>query len=245
MLLLILPTIRMVRVVCLAPLTYQYTDVRIVDGMRTPKSKGVQFDLPPSDGASSPELTRDRRSTDRRGERERDRDRSRSHSRSRSRSRSRDRNDRDDDDEDDLIRSAEVASLSSADQDRKRRRHRRRSNRESSQDRDPNNEPSSPERERDDRGRERPRRARSETTPRPRPRPERSGTAESAHSDSTEDLPPRFDGRGNPVAQRGDDPLADKVEDMLSGKGTAGGFLKRLTGDLFGGDDDGRRRRRR
>lgn len=67
----------------------------------------------------------------------------------------------------------------------------------------------------------------------------------SVSSSETVDLPPRFDDRGNKRPERGEDPLADKIEDMLSGKGMAGGLFKRLTGDLLGGDNgDGRKKRR-
>lgn len=66
-----------------------------------------------------------------------------------------------------------------------------------------------------------------------------------AHSDATIDLPPRFDKDGRPKAQRGEDPIADKIEDFLAGKGSAGKLFKNLTDGLLGGGggDDGKRRR--
>lgn len=68
-----------------------------------------------------------------------------------------------------------------------------------------------------------------------------------AHSDETVDLPPRFDKDGRPKAQRGEDPIADKIEDFLAGKGSAGKLFKNLTDGLLGGGggggDDGKRRR--
>lgn len=70
-----------------------------------------------------------------------------------------------------------------------------------------------------------------------------------APSDTTIDLPERFDRYGRRIPERGEDPLADKIEDLLSGKGAAGKFLEKLTGAFGGGSDEdgdgGRRRRRR
>ncbi|KAL6714705.1 hypothetical protein ACLMJK_008130 [Lecanora helva] len=71
-------------------------------------------------------------------------------------------------------------------------------------------------------------------------------------SDSTIDLPDRFDKRGRPIPNQrddDDDPLAGKIQDLLSGKGGVGRFLQSLSGggsgESEGGDGDGRRRRRR
>lgn len=69
-----------------------------------------------------------------------------------------------------------------------------------------------------------------------------------AHSDSTIDLPERFDQYGRRIPERGEDPLADKIEDLFSGKGAAGMLLEKLTGAFGGGSDgdgDGGKRRRR
>ena len=70
---------------------------------------------------------------------------------------------------------------------------------------------------------------------------------ESPASDSTIDLPERFDKHGRKKPETGDDPLADKIDELLSGKGPGGKFFGRLTG-LFGdkdGDEGGSGGRRR
>lgn len=68
-----------------------------------------------------------------------------------------------------------------------------------------------------------------------------------APSDATIDLPPRFDKYGRPRPERGDDSLADTLEDLFSGKGPAGKLFSKFT-DVLGLDDNGsgggRRRRR-
>ena len=70
-----------------------------------------------------------------------------------------------------------------------------------------------------------------------------------AHSDETIELPARFDEHGRRKPERGEDPIADKIEDFLAGKGSAGKLFKNLTDGLLGGGgrdkdrDDGRRRR--
>lgn len=51
-------------------------------------------------------------------------------------------------------------------------------------------------------------------------------------SDATLDLPPRFDKYGRPIAQTGEDPLADAVEGLLAGTGVAGKFLGKLAAGL-------------
>jgi len=58
-------------------------------------------------------------------------------------------------------------------------------------------------------------------------------------SGETIDLPPRFDELGR---RKGDDPLADQLEDMLSGRGTAGKLFSRLAGSLFAGSSSSRRK---
>ena len=61
-------------------------------------------------------------------------------------------------------------------------------------------------------------------------------------SDTTIVLPDRFDKEGRPKPQRGDDAVADMLEDLISGKGPGGKYFKKI----FGGSDDdagGRRRR--
>ena len=58
-------------------------------------------------------------------------------------------------------------------------------------------------------------------------------------SGETIDLPPRFDELGR---RKGDDPLTDRLEDILNGKGTAGKLFSRLTGDLFAGSSSSRKK---
>ena len=67
----------------------------------------------------------------------------------------------------------------------------------------------------------------------------RSGSPSSVSSGETIDLPPRFDELGR---QKGDDPLADRLEDILNGRGTAGKLFSRLAGDLFTGSGPSRRK---
>ena len=69
-----------------------------------------------------------------------------------------------------------------------------------------------------------------------------------AQSDATEDLPQRFDNKGRRIPEKGEDPLADKVEQLLSGGG--GGSLGKFMKGFLGGEDDplgdgGKRSRRR
>jgi len=60
-------------------------------------------------------------------------------------------------------------------------------------------------------------------------------------SNETIDLPDRFDEQGRRKPGRDNDPIADRIEEFLSGKGSVGGLFSRLTG---GGDNNGKRRRR-
>lgn len=66
--------------------------------------------------------------------------------------------------------------------------------------------------------------------------------AESDHDSSdTEILPDRFDNEGKKLPERGEDPLADKLQDILRGRGAAGKFFSRFAGDLLGsGSSSGR-----
>jgi hypothetical protein len=57
-----------------------------------------------------------------------------------------------------------------------------------------------------------------------------------ADSEATVDIPARFDEKGRKKSEPGDDPLADKFEDMLSGKGAAGKVLGNFFDGLFGPD---------
>lgn len=69
-----------------------------------------------------------------------------------------------------------------------------------------------------------------------------------APSDTTVDLPDRFDQYGRRKPEKGEDLLADKFEDLLRNE-AVGKFLGRLTGAFGGGSDGdevgGRRRKRR
>lgn len=65
-----------------------------------------------------------------------------------------------------------------------------------------------------------------------------------APSDATVDLPDRFDKYGRRKPERGEDPLADQIEEIFAGKGTAGKIFNSLAGAL-GVDDGGNRERRR
>ena len=85
--------------------------VVLTDGMRTPRPKNVQFDIPLSERTASSKTERQSRTSGvRRGERE-------GYS-------AEEEGVLEGNDDDDLRRDAEVASLSSADRDRKRRRRR-------------------------------------------------------------------------------------------------------------------------
>lgn len=68
-------------------------------------------------------------------------------------------------------------------------------------------------------------------------------------SDATIDMPERFDQYGRRKPERGEDPLADTIDDLFLGNGAVGKFLNNLTGAFGGGNgedgDGGRRRRRR
>lgn len=64
-----------------------------------------------------------------------------------------------------------------------------------------------------------------------------------APSDVTLDLPERFDKYGRPVPERGEDSLADVVEDLITGTGIAGKFLGKLAVG-FGGNKGGSRSRK-
>ncbi|KAF1985502.1 hypothetical protein K402DRAFT_413330 [Aulographum hederae CBS 113979] len=63
----------------------------------------------------------------------------------------------------------------------------------------------------------------------------RSGSSE---SDQTVDLPPRFDSDGR---RRDEDPIADTIEDLLSGRGHLGKMVHRFTGDLLSGSNSRRK----
>lgn len=64
-------------------------------------------------------------------------------------------------------------------------------------------------------------------------------------SDSTVDLPERFDEHGRPVSGAGVDPIAEKIQELFSGNGTVGRFLQSLGGGSDEDEDRDRDRRRR
>lgn len=66
----------------------------------------------------------------------------------------------------------------------------------------------------------------------------------SENSDGTIELPARFDEQGN---RKHEDPLAQKINELINGQGGAGGLFKTLLGGGkdAGGDDEGRSSRRR
>lgn len=66
----------------------------------------------------------------------------------------------------------------------------------------------------------------------------------SNNSDQTVELPARFDPDGKKMPERGEDPMADKIQDLLGGKGLAGGLFKRLTSEFMGDKKSGGRRKR-
>ena len=63
-------------------------------------------------------------------------------------------------------------------------------------------------------------------------------------SEATIDLPSRFDEKGRKKQEPGDDPLADKFQDILQGKGPAGKVIGDFIDGLFGSDDKKKRRSR-
>ena len=59
-------------------------------------------------------------------------------------------------------------------------------------------------------------------------------------SDTTVDLPERFDKHGRRKQERAEapsDPIADKIEEFLSGKGSAGKLFKNITDNFLGSGD--------
>lgn len=62
-----------------------------------------------------------------------------------------------------------------------------------------------------------------------------------ADSDATVELPARFDDKGKKKAESGDDPMADRIDEILQGKGTAGKLFGNFVGGLFG--PDGRKKK--
>lgn len=59
-------------------------------------------------------------------------------------------------------------------------------------------------------------------------------TEDGGDSDATEELPARFDNAGHKKTERGEDPVADRLEDLISGKGAAGKVFGNFVDGLFG-----------
>lgn len=137
---------------------------------------------------------------------------------------------------DDRTRDAHDADLSSADGERKRRRHRRHRSHDTTE---------SGDEERPTTGAEGFTAGSSADNQRNTSRSRRDSRDQS-DSDSTVDLPPRFDEQGQRMPSEHEDPLAGRIQDILAGRGTAGSLFRRITGDLLGGGEerDGGRRRR-
>ena len=57
-----------------------------------------------------------------------------------------------------------------------------------------------------------------------------------ADSEATVDLPARFDEKGHKKAEAGDDPVADRIDEILQGKGTAGKLFGNFVDGIFGPD---------
>jgi len=55
-------------------------------------------------------------------------------------------------------------------------------------------------------------------------------------------LPPRFDRDGNRKPESTGNELADRIQDLLAGRGSAGKLFKGLAGGLLEGGGDGDRR---
>ena len=74
-----------------------------------------------------------------------------------------------------------------------------------------------------------------------------SRTPSPAESDSTVDLPERFDQRGRRLPENDEDPLTKGIQDLLSGKGSLSKALQSfgIGGSSDDNSDGGRRRRRR
>jgi hypothetical protein len=132
-------------------------------------------------------------------------------------------------------RRSDAGSNEATQAEHKRRRHRRHRYRDDDQ---------TFEDQRDEDRQRHHRRRKSHDPSSSRPSAPRKDSPDSVNSSETVELPPRFDHEGKKVPERGEDPLADKIEDLLSGKGLAGGIFKRLTGDLLGGGDGSAKRRR-
>ena len=70
--------------------------------------------------------------------------------------------------------------------------------------------------------------------PSSRPQEPEIERVKSPDSDVTIDLPPRFDEKGRKRAEPGDDPLADRFDEVLAGKGVAGKMFGNFLDGFFG-----------
>lgn len=57
------------------------------------------------------------------------------------------------------------------------------------------------------------------------------------------ELPPRFDEEGNRKPESTGNELADRIQDLLAGRGSAGKLFKGLAGEIM--DEGGKKRSRR
>ncbi len=73
--------------------------------------------------------------------------------------------------------------------------------------------------------------------------PELERVTSPADSDATVELPARFDEKGRKKPEPGQDPLADKIEEILAGRGAAGKMFGNFLDGLLG--PDGRRKKSR
>ena len=64
--------------------------------------------------------------------------------------------------------------------------------------------------------------------------PDRNQTTSPAESDATVDLPARFDSKGNKKAESGEDPLADRIDGIIKGKGATGKIFGNFMDGIFG-----------
>ena len=64
--------------------------------------------------------------------------------------------------------------------------------------------------------------------------PDRNQTTSPAESDATVDLPARFDNKGNKKNESGDDPLADRIDGILQGRGVGGKMFGNFIDGIFG-----------
>ena len=59
-------------------------------------------------------------------------------------------------------------------------------------------------------------------------------TSPGADSDATVDLPPRFDEKGRKKPEAGEDPVADRIDAILQGKGATGKIFGNFVDGIFG-----------